>query len=164
MNKLLTLLLFLLCSGQVFGKDYLHSCEYADSQTPTSSLACNLYFEARSKSEGVVGLYAVAFNTLNRVKSSRFPDTITGVVYQTSQYSWQNDGKSDRVYDGVSWRRCLEVAKAVLLIPDEDYQFYDITKGALFYHSVKIIPYWVDKSHTTVTINNHVFYSSDLKR
>ena len=41
-------------------------------------LALNVYFEARS--EDVVGQYAVAEVTLNRVASDRFPDTVCDVV------------------------------------------------------------------------------------
>ena len=162
--RVLILVGVLFWGGNCFGSGYLYSCEFKERQSDQSALACNLYFEARSRQEGVAGLYGVAFNTLNRVKSSRFPDSVSGVVYQKGQYSWVNDGKSDRVYNNTSWRRCLTVAKAVLLILNEDYQFYDTTKGALFYHSVKITPYWADKSHMTVIINNHIFYSSDLKR
>ncbi len=160
----LILLIILSCSSVVEGREYVYSCEYKDRQTTLSAITCNLYFEARSHREGVVGLYAVAFNTLNRVKSERFPDSAVDVVYQRGQYEWTDNGKSDRVYDLISWKRCLRIAKIVLSIPEEDYNFYDITKGSLFYHSNKVSPYWAAEEHLTVVINNHIYYSNDKKK
>lgn len=53
-------------------------------------LANLIYCEAGNQSyEGQVGVGAVV---MNRVMSSRYPDTITGVIYQHKQFSPVNDG------------------------------------------------------------------------
>ena len=55
-------------------------------------LAKNIYFEA--KNQGTGGWLAVAFVTLNRVKDTRYPNTICEVVYQgPSKPSWQDPKK-----------------------------------------------------------------------
>jgi len=46
----------------------------------------NIFFEARNQS--TLGQAAVAWVTLNRVESTRYPDTICEVVWQKSQFSW----------------------------------------------------------------------------
>ena len=57
-----------------------------------SCLAKNIYFEA--KNQGTGGWLAVAFVTLNRVKDTRYPNTICEVVYQgPSKPSWQDPKK-----------------------------------------------------------------------
>ncbi len=57
-------------------------------------LAQNIYFEASV--EHRVGKSAVAHVTLNRVDSPRYPDSVCEVVWQDRQFSWTQDGKSDR--------------------------------------------------------------------
>lgn len=151
----------------VKSQNYIYSCEYSDRQTEVQALACNIFFESANANEGITGMHGVAFNTLNRVKSGRFPNTVQGVVYQQSQYSWYSDGESDRImdthYDRLYWEISLIIAKDVLAIKEEDYRFYDITKGSLFYHNQKVEPYWADEKYKTVRINNHTFYWNDKK-
>ena len=54
----------------------------------TVCLALNLYHEARS--ERTAGMWAVGDVTINRVKSSSFPNTICGVVTQgPTRESWK---------------------------------------------------------------------------
>lgn len=69
------------------------------------------------------GRILVANVILNRVKSDRFPDTITGVVYQRNQFSPVNDGSIDRCR--VS-KETVEAVKCAL--SGEDY-----SAGALYF-------------------------------
>ncbi len=51
--------------------------------------AQNVYHESRGEPD--LGMIAVAQVVQNRIKSTRFPDTVCEVVYQDKQFSWVND-------------------------------------------------------------------------
>ncbi len=67
-------------------------------------LANVIYHEARGESRQ--GQIAVGYVVLNRVNDPRYPSTIERVIWQRNQFS------GIRYHAG--WRRCQEVAKAVL--------------------------------------------------
>lgn len=156
------MLIMLFAAWEARGEGYYHSCEYPDRQTELTALACNVAFE--SKGESRAGQLAVAFVTLNRVEHERFPDNIIDVVYQPKQFSWHTDGKSDRVYDLKAWTNSLHIASYVLGISDLDYKYVDITDGSLYYHTTSIKPDWSCEKNKVLTIDNHVFYHTDLKK
>jgi N-acetylmuramoyl-L-alanine amidase len=121
-------------------------------------LALNVYHEARS--EPMSGQYAVAHVVLNRVQSSRFPDTVCKVVQQgyhkgkhRCQFSWFCDGLSDRPREQVAWARSLLIADDVMRgeVPDP-------TKGATHYHANYVKPYWAKHLEYNVTYGSHRFY------
>jgi spore germination cell wall hydrolase CwlJ-like protein len=114
-------------------------------------LALNVYFEARS--EDVIGQYAVAEVTLNRVASDRFPDTICEVVWQRKQFSWTHDGKSDRPRDQKAWRRAVAVAAYAL----ED-DGHEVVGDALYYHADYVRPYWASSYDVVGKVGRHIFY------
>jgi N-acetylmuramoyl-L-alanine amidase len=114
-------------------------------------LALNVYFEARS--EDVIGQYAVAEVTLNRVASDRFPDTICEVVWQRKQFSWTHDGKSDKPRDQRAWRRAVAVAAYAL----ED-DGHEVVNGALYYHADYVRPYWASSYDVVGKVGRHIFY------
>lgn len=132
-------------------------------------LAKNIYFEARS--EGLLGQRAVAWVTLNRVKSARYPNTICEVVYQgrkdangnmlrhQCQFSWYCDGKSDRVGNQDLWGTAVEMAETVLA----RYGIHpDPTDGAVMYHAEYVRPNWRSSFIRTTQIDTHVFYAEPL--
>lgn len=160
---LILMFIVVMVSRQAYGKeDYFHSCEYPNRQTELTSLACNIYFEGRGESRA--GMNSIAFVTLNRVEHERFPDNIVDVVYQPKQFSWHTDGKSDRVYDLKAWTNSLHIASYVLGISDLDYKYVDITDGSLYYHTTSIKPDWSCEKNKVLTIDNHIFYHTDLKK
>ena len=168
MNKLLVLLVLLFTSNISYGQDYLHSCEYANRQTEQSALACNIFWEASSHTEGYVGRLAVGLVVMNRVYSTRFPDNVVGVVYQKAAMSWTKDGKSDRIpnthLDRKVWEQCLSIADELLSIKHRNYKFFDFTMGAMWYHNTSVNPYWADPKYITARVNNHIFYWNDKKK
>ena len=128
-------------------------------------LAMNVYWEARSQS--TAGQIAVAQVVINRVNDSRYPENVCSVVTQgvvhsgtdlpvrhKCQFSWYCDRKSDKILDVKMWRECLRVAEAVL-----NKELFDITEGSLWYHSVKVKPYWAASKTKVVQVNNHIFYN-----
>ena len=139
-------------------------------------LAHNMYFEARG--QGSAGLLAVSSVVLNRVKDSRFPNTICEVVKQgptreswqkdgtfipvrhKCQFSWYCDGKSDVPKDKKTYNRLLEIAKSLVY---DKLPFIDITDGALFYHADYVNPDWAKTKTKTVEIQDHIFYKWDKK-
>ncbi len=123
-------------------------------------LALNVYFEARG--EPTAGQYAVAEVTMNRVASSRYPDTVCAVVFQqnwdarrrryVAAFSW-TEFNTRPMPEAEAWQRAREVAEAV-------YHRRHKAKldGALHYHSVHIKPRWSRGRKPIARIGKHVFY------
>ncbi len=135
----------------------------AKSNDELTCLALNVYHEARG--ENHEGMRAVAHVTMNRVRSSRFPDTVCEVVRQGSmrrggacQFSWWCDGKSDRPSDRRAWERAQHVAFDVLMGADED-----LTEGSLWYHHIYIKPVWRTRLVKFALIGDHMFYNKQWK-
>lgn len=83
-------------------------------------LACLIYTEAGS--EPYAGKLAVGIVVKNRVRSSRYPDTLSGVIYQKSQFGVVRNGtlaKALKNYDKGKFtssdeKACIKAAKAAL--------------------------------------------------
>jgi spore germination cell wall hydrolase CwlJ-like protein len=114
-------------------------------------LAKNIFYEAGV--ESIKGKYAVAQVTLNRVESTRYPNTICGVVYQRAQFSWTL--KPQPKPWGKLWEESQQVAYSVLY---NDTRLESL-QDALFYHATYVKPYWVDRSAKIKQVGQHVFYS-----
>ena len=153
---------------------------YTESSHPELyCLAKNIYFEA--KSEPIAGQYAVADVVLNRVKDSRFPNTICEVVYEgplreswqtkkqtdlddaeriyhpirdRCQFSWWCEGKSDNIKDGDAWRKAQEIAYRLV----NDYKHRGLTEGATHYHATYVNPKWAPTLDLVGRIGTHIFY------
>lgn len=117
-----------------------------------------VYFEARSEPED--GQAAVAQVVLNRVKSSLYPNTICGVVFQNShrhlacQFTFTCEGKSLRVTEPASWERAKRIAAAVL---EGDTYLFSVG-GATHYHADYVRPRWASRLRHADTIGRHIFY------
>lgn len=113
-------------------------------------LAGTIYFE--SKGESLHGQLAVARVVLARVESSRFPDTICGVVYQRSQFSFVRGGKMPRIKTGrQTWRNAVAIAKIAM---NDGWE--SSVEGALFFHARYVSPGW--RLKRMAAIDNHIFY------
>lgn len=128
------------------------------SQEDRYCLQQNIFFEARNQS--TLGQVAVAWVTLNRVESSRYPDTICEVVWQHKQFSWTHDGKSDTPSDNVLEQRAWEDAGIVT-----DVALLDWARGinspvgkATMYHADYVEPYWSSTYDQVVKVDSHIFY------
>ena len=120
-------------------------------------LADNIYFEAGNQKE--IGMKAVAFATLNRLKHDNFPDTICKIVYQkisqVCQFSWTCK-KRKKIDDYYTYYRSKRMAKLMLV----NYNYiYDVTKGATFFHRNDIMPQWANSKKRTAIIGRHLFYT-----
>jgi spore germination cell wall hydrolase CwlJ-like protein len=128
-------------------------------------LARNVFYEANG--EPMAGQMAVAQVTVNRARSSLFPDDLCAVIAQTTvtgdgdrvcQFSWYCDSRlnKNRVIDKNS--SSYIAAKKVFL---EGQKVDNIDKDVMWFHedSVKVNPRWPHKVATK--IGNHVFYKRE---
>lgn len=121
-----------------------------------SCLAVNVYHEALGESQ--LGQLAVAFVTINRVKSKDFPKTICEVVYQKDkkrcQFSWYCIKKNATITNEELYNSILKLVTFVYLNHEH---IEDPSEGALYYHANYVKPLW-KQSKKTVVIGNHIFY------
>jgi len=108
---------------------------FAESEDELNCLALNIYHEARG--EPLAGQFAVAYVTMNRVVSARYPSSVCSVVWQHRQFSWTQDGKSDRPREREAWQHSMALAKHIYnnyhRLMDLSRGASDITQGALYY-------------------------------
>ena len=116
-------------------------------------LALNVYHEARS--EPINGQLAVAEVTLNRVASSRYPDTVCDVVWDDKQFSWTHDGKSDKPKEPRAWEQSQAIAHIALegLLREPV-----LPSTVLHYHADWVTPYWARGQQPVAKIGSHIFY------
>jgi len=137
----------------------------AEFEEQRQCIALNIYHESRS--ESLLAQRAVAYVTLNRVQSERYPETPCEVIYQARlddngnpirnqcQFSWFCDGRSDEVSNQEAWAIAERMATEVMR---EYGRAFDPTEGATMYHATYVNPYWADDYDRTVQIDSHIFY------
>ena len=102
-----------------------------------------------ARGEPYKGQVAVAAVVMNRVKSSEFPDTISGVIYQKGQFSSVTDGQFDKSIDENS-----TVYKAAR----EAINGADPTNGCLYFYNPKTSKSkWIFSRPVVITIGKHRF-------
>lgn len=127
------------------------------TQSELDCLAEAVYYEARS--EGVRGQLAVAEVVMNRVRDSRYPNTICEVVFQGQyrqtgcQFTFTCDGSRRHKPYGLSWDRARAVALHASLGLNRA-----VTKEATHYHTDYVNPYWKAGLVETTVIGTHIFY------
>ncbi|MEO0441311.1 MAG: cell wall hydrolase [Pseudomonadota bacterium] len=113
-------------------------------------LAGTVYFE--SKGESLAGQLAVARVVLARAESSRFPNSICGVVYQRKQFSFIRNGRMPRINKShFHWRNAVAISKIAM-----NDAWKSPVEGALFFHARYVSPGW--RLKRMATIDNHIFY------
>lgn len=123
---------------------------YASATNNTSDLqliARAINGEARGESyEGQVAVGAVI---LNRVKSSKFPNTIAGVIYQSGAFTAVADGQINVPIDSNS-----TVVKAA----QDALNGWDPTGGAIYYFNPNTATSgWIWSRPQIKTIGSHIF-------
>jgi spore germination cell wall hydrolase CwlJ-like protein len=117
-----------------------------------SCLAQALYYEARGESER--GKEAVAEVILHRVRSGAHPKSVCGVVYEPHQFSFLEDGSTRKKVDANAWKDANRLASKIL----HGDLVTSLTRNAMFYHSVDVLPDWTAKMVRTAQIGRHIFY------
>jgi hypothetical protein len=120
------------------------------------TLARNIYFEARG--ENLKGQIAVAFVTLNRVKSTYWPDSIDEVVYQPYQFSWTLHPTS--IVDFEAFKKAARVGLLSL-----SGHLTDPTGGADHYYAPELVetPRWAHRLTKLAEIDGHVFFTASAR-
>ena len=113
-------------------------------------LALNVYFEGRG--EDYDGQKIIAEVTMERVYETGFPKEVCAVVWEKGQFSWTNDGKSDKPKDTVAWLEAQIIANETLLYGCE------FCTGATHYHTRDSKPYWAKYMQVIGMWGNHIFY------
>ena len=108
-------------------------------------LARVVYGEARG--EEYVGQVAVAAVVLNRVKSSSFPNTIAGVVYQAGAFDCVADGQINLSPDSTAMKAAQDALNG-----------WDPTYGCLFYYNPRTATSaWMLSRPVKLVIGEHNF-------
>ena len=108
-------------------------------------LAKLVYAEARG--ESYKGQVAVAAVVLNRVASSSFPNTISGVIYQTGAFSCVSNGSINNTPNDSAVRAALDAMNG-----------WDPTNGCLYYYNPgKTSDSWIRTRTVVTVIGNHYF-------
>jgi len=132
--------------------EYDQAAGDGDAAAQLHCLALNVYHEARG--EPVEGKFAVAVVTLNRVRSSRFPDTMCRVVWQRGQFSWTHDGRSDTPYNPKAWSLALWIAELVMT-----FNPFSPAARATHFHAEYVSPYWARGRDPVGRVGRHLFYA-----
>lgn len=108
-------------------------------------LAKCIYAEARG--ESYTGQVAVGAVILNRVRSSAFPNTISGVIYQKGAFTAVTDGQIK-----------LEPDQTAMNAAADALNGWDPTYGCIYYYNPAVATSsWIFGRKTVTTIGKHVF-------
>lgn len=109
-------------------------------------LARLIYAEARG--ESYKGKVAVGAVVLNRVRSSQFPNTLSGVIYQKNAFESVTNGSINNQADS----SCLRAAK-------EAMNGWDPTGGCLYFYNAATVSSnsWIHSRTVKTVIGRHSF-------
>lgn len=121
------------------------SSSSSNNSSNVNLLARVVYGEARG--EPYTGQVAVAAVVLNRVKSSKFPNTISGVVYQSGAFDAVADGQINMTPDTTAKKAAQDALNG-----------WDPSYGAIYYFNPNTATNkWIWSRPMTVTIGKHRF-------
>lgn len=108
-------------------------------------LARCVYAEARG--EPYTGQVAVAAVVLNRVRSSSFPNTISGVIYQSGAFTCVSDGQINLTPNDTAIKAVRDAMSG-----------WDPTNGCLYYYNpATATSKWIWSREVHLTIGRHSF-------
>lgn len=121
------------------------SSSSSNNSSNVNLLARVVYGEARG--EPYTGQVAVAAVVLNRVKSSKFPNSISGVVYQSGAFDAVADGQINMTPDTTAKKAAQDALNGL-----------DPSYGAIYYFNPSTATNkWIWSRPMTVTIGKHRF-------
>ena len=117
------------------------------SQSDYNLLARLISAEARG--ESYTGQVAVGAVVLNRVEHPSFPNTISGVIYQTGAFSCLDDGQFNQPVAESSYRAAQDALNG-----------WDPSGGAIYYYNpVTATNQWIRSRPVIIQIGKHLFCS-----
>ena len=121
------------------------SSSSSNNSSNVNLLARVVYGEARG--EPYTGQVAVAAVVLNRVKSSKFPNSISGVVYQSGAFDAVADGQINMTPDTTAKKAAQDALNG-----------WDPSYGAIYYFNPSTATNkWIWSRPQIKTIGNHIF-------
>ena len=129
------------------------SSSSSSSSSGGSSQKNNLYLLARlvygeARGEPYKGKVAVAAVVLNRMESSSFPNTMSGVIYQSGAFSVVDDGQINLSPN----QECINAARDAM-------NGWDPTGGCLYYYNPdKTSNKWMLSHKVVMKIGKHSFF------
>ncbi|MDO4589715.1 MAG: cell wall hydrolase [Fusobacterium sp.] len=143
----ITLILSISCIYAAAKKASSVSTKNPSNADSVKLLARLINGEARG--EPYLGQVAVGAVVMNRVKDSKFPNTISGVIYQKGQFSCVKDGNFDKP---------IKEGSTVYKAAEEALNGADPSNGALYFYNPKTAKSdWLFTRPTVKTIGNHRF-------
>lgn len=139
------------------------------AQNERLCLAQAIYHEARGEPEN--GQWAVANVILNRVVSTRYPNTVCGVVFQNAggkkfrcQFTFACDGRSDAGGIGnrivrEAWVKSNLIAHVAFKGFQSGNRLQALPNTALYYHTLAVRPNWSRSYRAVAQIGSHIFYA-----
>ena len=122
----------------------------SSGSTSTNSNDLNLLSRliyGESRGEPYAGQVAVGAVVLNRVKSSSFPNTIAGVIYQSGAFDVVKDGQINLTPDSTAKKAAQDALNG-----------WDPSYGAIYYFNPSTATNkWIWSRPMTVTIGRHRF-------
>ena len=104
-----------------------------------------VYSEARG--EPYTGQVAVAAVVLNRVRSSSFPNSVSGVVYQSGAFDAVSDGQINLTPDSTARKAAQDAING-----------WDPTYGCIYYFNpATATSKWIWSRPQVLTIGKHIF-------
>lgn len=127
----------------IYSSSSSNGTKYSDADV--ALLARLIYGEARG--ESYVGQVAVGAVVMNRIKSSSFPNTMSGVIYQRYAFTAVDDGQINLTPNATAKKAAQDAMNG-----------WDPTYGAIYYYNpATASSSWIFTRKTTITIGNHVF-------
>ena len=120
--------------------------EFMDPATADVALLAKL-IQVEAGYESYQGKLAIANVVLNRVKSGRFPDTVSGVIYAAGQFPPARNGNLQTLSAS---SESVQAAKEALAGENN-------VPGALYFFNPKLEPAKAKKASVVKTIGNHMF-------
>lgn len=117
----------------------------SSSSSDVNLLARCVYAEARG--EPYTGMIAIAAVVLNRVRSSKFPNTIAGVIYEPWAFTCVNDGQINLTPNETAYKAARDALSGS-----------DPTRGCLFYYNpATATSKWIWSLKVEMKIGRHNF-------
>ena len=108
-------------------------------------LAKTIYAEGRG--EPYTGQVAIGAVVLNRVRSSQFPNTISGVIYQKNAFTAVTDGQINLTPNETAMKAARDAING-----------WDPTGGAIYYYNPAVATSaWIFDRQTVTVIGKHIF-------
>ncbi|MGN0173687.1 MAG: spore cortex-lytic enzyme [Acutalibacteraceae bacterium] len=139
-----------LTADGIAGKNTLAKMGIYGKSNSSSNSDLNLLakvISAEARGESYRGQVAVGAVILNRVSHSSFPDSISGVVYQSGAFSCMYDGQINTATTDSAYKAAQDALNG-----------WDPSGGAIYYYNPKTAKSsWIRNRPVILTIGNHVF-------